>query len=268
MSIVLITGDHPRHIYFGNKLVSESDVSHWIIESRESFIEPYSNVSSNELMELEALHFKKRLDTETMFFGDPDNIKFKHITRVKQKELNGNKVLDILLKTNPKLVISYGCHKLGRKVRKITNSSFWNVHGGISPEYRGVITHFWPSYNLEPQMTGMTLHETTDFLDAGNIIFQTAAPMVRGDSLHMLAARNVDVFVNELSQNMKNIDIQSLPVGTQQKSYGRVYLAKDWRAEHLKMIYQVYNDKIVDYVLDGQITGRVPTLVNNFQKAD
>ena len=44
-------------------------------------------------------------------------------------------------------------------------------------------------------MTGMTLHETTDFLDGGEIIFQTASSMVRVDTLHRLAARNVDLVI-------------------------------------------------------------------------
>jgi hypothetical protein len=37
-----------------------------------------------------------------------------------------------------------------------TNLARWNIHGGLSPWYRGAITHFWPSYMLEPQLTGMS----------------------------------------------------------------------------------------------------------------
>ena len=35
-----------------------------------------------------------------------------------------------------------------------------------------------PSYMLEPQMTGMTLHETTEHLDAGGIVHQTGVELV------------------------------------------------------------------------------------------
>ena len=108
--------------------------------------------------------------------------------------LNSEDTIRFVNNYNPNLVISYGCHKLHQKFINNVTARFWNTHGGLSPEYRGVITHFWPSYFLEPQMTGMTLHETTDFLDGGELIFQTAAPMVQGDTLHRLAARNVEIF--------------------------------------------------------------------------
>ena len=141
-------------------------------------------------------------------------------------------------------------------------SRFWNTHGGLSPEYRGVITHFWPSYFLEPQMTGITLHETTNFLDAGEIIFQTAAPMVRGDTLHRLAARNVEVFSKSLKDKLSTMELTDIPKGVKQSGYGKVFLAKDWRAEHLRLIYEVFEDRVVDAAIDGHISGRQPDLVS------
>ena len=111
-------------------------------------------------------------------------------------------------------------------------------------------------------MTGMTLHETTDFLDGGELIFQTAAPMVQGDTLHRLAARNVEIFADQLKSKVQNLDFAKLPSGIKQKSYGRVFLFKYWRPEHLKLIYEVYEDRIVDAVIEKKIVGREPNLIS------
>lgn len=113
-------------------------------------------------------------------------------------------------------------------------------------------------------MTGMTLHETTNFLDAVSLLFQSASAMTRGDSLHMRAARNVSDYAEALSSKLKSLDFNSLPQGLSQKAYGKVFMASDWRPEHLSLIYNTYEDKIVDAVLDGTIIGRQPKLVDVF----
>ena len=111
-------------------------------------------------------------------------------------------------------------------------------------------------------MTGMTLHETTNFLDAGEIIFQTAAPMVRGDTLHRLAARNVEVFAKMLAEKIELLNFLNLPKGITQAGYGKVFMGKDWRPEHLRFIYETHADAIVDKVINGVIEGREPKLLS------
>jgi methionyl-tRNA formyltransferase len=144
------------------------------------------------------------------------------------------------------------------------NGEKWNIHGGLSPWYRGGATHFWPSYMLEPQMTGMTVHELTQQLDAGDIVHQCTSDLVRGDGLHQLAARSVIKIAQELPELIELIakgkNIEKVP----HKTAGKLWLGHDWRPEHLKLIYQVYDDKIVDLYLDGEFSQSEPDLVRQF----
>ena len=39
---------------------------------------------------------------------------------------------------------------------------------------------------------------------------------------------------------------------------------KDWRPEHLRMIYEYNNDNIVDLVFKGKITGKTPKIIRQF----
>ena len=260
--ICLITGDHPRHKFLANRIIASNQVSCWVMEKREKIV-PTPPVGINDsLKKLFIHHFRERERIENSVFGEFQNHESVPALEVDVDSLNSEDTIRFVNNYNPNLVISYGCHKLHQKFINNVTARFWNTHGGLSPEYRGVITHFWPSYFLEPQMTGMTLHETTDFLDGGELIFQTAAPMVQGDTLHRLAARNVEIFADQLKSKVQNLDFAKLPSGIKQKSYGRVFLFKYWRPEHLKLIYEVYEDRIVDAVIEKKIVGREPNLIS------
>ena len=86
--------------------------------------------------------------------------------------------------------------------------------------------------------------------------------MVRGDTLHRLAARNVEVFARELTEKIKLLDVTKLPQGITQVGYGKMFMGKDWRPEHLRIIYETHSDAIVDKVIDGVIDGREPKLIS------
>jgi len=261
-NVCLITGDHPRHKFFAEKLIATGQICSWVVESREAFVPvPPGNLDFG-LKNLFIHHFSERDRIENMIFHSGREAISVPTHKVDSVTLNDDATIKFVNQFKPKLVISYGCHKLKAKFMDNISARFWNTHGGLSPEYRGVITHFWPSYFLEPQMTGMTLHETTDFLDGGEIIFQTAAPMVSGDSLHRLAARNVELYSDALASKLMGIDFLNLKRGLKQSGYGKVFMAKDWRPEHLQLIYNLYEDRIVDAVISGQLTGREPNLVD------
>ncbi len=264
MSIVLITGDHPRHTYLVERLAATCLVIGWVREVREAFVpEPPAGLGPS-LRQLFVKHFDLRDATENDVFGGakhPD-VETLEVTR---ETLNGAETVAFLKRLRPRLVISYGCHILTNDLMSAADTRFWNSHGGLSPDYRGVITHFWPSYFLEPQMTGMTLHETTPKVDAGGVVHQTGAPMVAGDSLHRLAARAVADYAESLATRLPGLDFDALPAGVPQKHGGKQFFSRDWRPEHLRLIYDVYGDKVVDAVLAGEIVGREPKLISVLQ---
>ena len=226
MSVVAVTGDHPRHVYLVQQLARAGLLSGWIVERREAHVPTPGDDVPAALRDLFHQHFRRREAAEHRAFGGPsaDDVAADRLT-VDLPELNGEQVRAFLAERAPSHVLSYGCHRLDESVLRSVPARLWNTHGGLSPWYRGVHTHFWPSYMLEPQMTSMTLHETTAAIDGGAIIHQ-------GDV-----------------------------TGVTQKTTGRIWTAAMWRAEHLVPVYQHYGDRIVDLCLDGEIAGRVPTLI-------
>ena len=261
MSVLLITGNHPRHSYLAHGLNKTGMLVGWVREVREAFVPSAPAELPTKTAELFDLHFARREEAEAAIFGAPALPEIP-IHETSHEDLNSSATIEFAKKHNPRLVLSYGCHKLSAGFRNEVDAVFWNTHGGLSPEYRGVITHFWPSFMLEPQMTGVTLHETTDHLDGGAVIHQSGAVMHRGDGVHMLAGRTVKNYVDELSELLPGVLNRAvLPEGETQKSTGKLWTSSDWRPEHLHSVYDHYEDRIVDMALDGKIEGRMPNLI-------
>ena len=49
-----------------------------------------------------------------------------------------------------------------------------------------------------------------------------------------------------------------------QKSSGKNWLIKDFEPHHLNLIYKLYDDKIVDEYLNGNLGNRKPKLIKAF----
>ena len=117
---------------------------------------------------------------------------------------------------------------------------------------------------LQPQMTGMTIHELTNKLDAGDVVHQCKADLVRGDGIHDLSCRAVEKIGTELVELIKMFVDGETITKKSHKTSGKLWIGKDWRPEHLRLIYELYDDQIVDYYLDGKFLEEEPVLHRQF----
>ncbi len=69
----------------------------------------------------------------------------------------------------------------------------------------------------------------------------------------MHSARAVDKGLSEFVEILGTINRFGVPAGIKQRSAGKLFLSRDWRPEHLRLIYEVYGDKVVDAALQGEI---------------
>ena len=208
MKIILITGNHPRHFYLADQLSKTNFEFLWIIEMRENHVPEPSKDLKIELQNLYKLHFNKRNKAEYKFFthksGELANKKFNQIIKINQDDISNGKLEVIIILSKADVLITYGCHMIPNNILNLIKLYKWNIHGGLSPWYRGNTTHFWPTYLLEPEYTGMTLHELTDKIDGGNIIHQTSVTINKDDGIHENASRTVKEFSDSLPKLLKN----------------------------------------------------------------
>jgi len=264
MKLVFISGNHSRHASIVSKLLeSEIEVS-WVVEQRENPIPDPPNDLDSDLKRLFKMHFIGRHEAELEFFGDVATSDLKrdvNTYEVFADSLNSNGTREFILNQSPDLILSYGCQKLEREILEIPGAKKWNIHGGLSPWYRGTATHFWPSYLLEPQYTGMTVHETTPEIDGGNVIFQTASQLVAADGIHENACRAVSDFSNLFVSRIKNIDIEKV-TAVRPSTTGRIWISRMWTPHHLRIVYEEFENKINDYVLKNKLNHVKPKLID------
>lgn len=263
MRVLLICGNHPRHKFLANILTKNNLLSSLIVEKREKFIPDLDSNYSEKISKLFSLHFRKRTEAELEIFGD-EEIKHDNILEIKANQINSSIAQDFVIRENPDVVITCGCGILSEDTLKKFPTQTWNIHGGLSPWFKGAITHFWPSYLLKPQYTGVTIHYISSKIDAGNIIHQTPAVLVKDDGLHQLSARSLKIGFLSVIDLLKKYKTSGKINSVAQKTTGKLWLKKDWKPEHLLLIYDKFDDKIVNMYLSNDLSQDRPKLYNNF----
>lgn len=264
MKVVFLTGSHPRHAHVARAIANAGVLAGLVIEQREAFIPAPPEDIPASTRQLFIEHFEGRDAAEAKFFGDA-TVPDVPTRPVKMQELNTQATVDFINALAPDLVLSYGVHKLTPETLDAIRAPLkWNIHGGLSPWYRGVITHFWPSFLLEPQMTGMTVHELTKDIDGGDVIHQSLAEMVRGDGVHDTACRAVTSLCNDMEQLMAIVAADNIKGPFKQTTTGRIWRSVDWRPAHLHTVYELYGNRVVDRYLDGELQQSQPKISRQF----
>lgn len=264
MKVVFVTGNHLRHFFLADRLARAGVLAGLVIEEREPSTPLPPDGLGVRTARLFIRHFADRQVAEQRLLGAhaaPTEARASTL-RVSPKDLNGPAVHALIDKVCPDVLLSFGCHKLSPATLARVPGRCWNIHGGLTPWYRGAITHFWPSYMLEPQMTGMTVHVTTDAIDGGDVIHQVAAPLVRGDGIHDLSCRAVAALADQLPELLA---VAETVVAREHRTTGRIWRSVDWRPAHLHMIYDLYENRVVDQFLDGNLGGRPPVIFDGLE---
>jgi hypothetical protein len=257
-----MTGTHPRHRYLTQRLSEHGFLCGLVVQERGARIPSMNPHSDESLRALVQLHFEGRQAAEDRFFGQGQSFEvsfpdYRFVTT--DSELNSAETLAYILESEPDILLTYNVGIVSTELIANARRYAWNIHPGMVPWYRGAATHFWANYMLEPQMTGVTLHELTAEVDAGAIVHQSVAPMVSGDGLHDVANRAVFNFIDELLLLLERISVRSGVVRKMPQSPGgKLWRRADWRPEHLCHIYHTWRNRIVDAYIDGRIGGRTP----------
>lgn len=254
MKIVIIGGTHPRHLHYHNAIADNYNVVGALLEKREHMIpQPPEGISDRDA-KLFIRHFVSRDVKEGDYFGEqslPDtDIRF---TTQDDLLMTDNAIwIEIL---EPDIVLVFGCHMLYGRFQEIAPTI--NLHLGLSPRYRGSATLFWPFYFLEPNYSGCTFHQIVDEPDAGDILHQCRPELKRGDTIHDVQCRTV---VKATADMVELLDKWPEWKMKKQRNTGKCFLTTDFIPQHLRMIYEAFDDNLVDAYLDGELSGREPYL--------
>lgn len=267
MKVIMIAGSHPRHMHIANILAAQSMLSGIVMEKREKMIRDIPDYLNQNERALYEKHFDLRMEAEEKYFDTkitPESLEVPFL-EVERKELNSEAIYKFIKSRNAEVLISYGPGLLDQKIIGLFKEKAFNIHGGLSPWYKGSATMFWPFYFLEPNYVGMTIHHLSNHIDGGNIVHHSVPKLEYGDRMHEVACKTVIQTGEDLKVILGMMQQQKIFPGVEQRKNGKLFLIKDWRPEHLKLVYETYEDKIVDLFLNGEINrGNAPQLIKAF----
>ena len=264
MKAIFITGNQPRHAFFVSKIHKYFSESVWFVDERNNNLKSSKGVKkkslNNHLIDL------KKSKNKIFFCKIKFTKKLIKKNIIQRSEFFDNSLFNKLKFMSSDYLFTYGCGKLSNKILKIkTIKNYFNLHGGLSPYYKGSITNFWPSYFLSPQFSGMTLHQISENLDGGDIFFQTSSRIRKKDNINDLSMQNSKDFTLLFEKKFKSRKFFKVKKGIkQEKKYGiwkKSHLTKD----HISLVYSLCSGKINNFVLKNKILISKPNLIDVYQ---
>jgi phosphoribosylglycinamide formyltransferase-1 len=181
--ILLVRANELRHKALSVVL---NNGGHDVYEIIETKIQ-HDKVAVNSVVEA---HFQSRKQVEMDFFSDlVHQSNLNKTKQIKCLDINTNDIIQYAKSLEVDLVITFGCSILKDPWFEFFQNSILGIHLGISPYYRGSGTNFFPFVNNELGAVGYTLMNLNEGVDTGNIIHQSYANMIHGDSIHTIGTR-------------------------------------------------------------------------------
>ena len=105
--------------------------------------------------------------------------------------INHPDVVRLAKELQPDLICVFGTSLIRGELLQQGRLGIINLHGGLSPEYRGADCTFWALYNGEPEKIGCTLHYIDAGIDTGRLIAHVSPAVKPGDTELVLFWRAV-----------------------------------------------------------------------------
>lgn len=265
--ILIFSGDHPRHLYVNSLIMKKNFKCAAVIMKREKFV-PNNPKFLNSLDEKNyKKHFEARKNEELKAFGNLKvDIVFKNTPKIQcvADKLNSDKVIKFVKKFSPDLGFIFGAGLIKKRLMNVLPKNTINLHLGLSPYYRGSATLFWPFYFLLPQYAGITFHKISKHIDEGPILHQSVPKLEFGDKIHKVAVKAVIKSKKDLNKILNGFEKRKKFKYYKPKHTGKIFFSKSFKPFHLRVIYNLSEDNIVDQYLKGDLSKTKPKLVKAF----
>ncbi len=239
-SVLILCGRSPRHLYVANKLcevarpvaILQETGSDFSADRIFQFIKR-PNVLANKVWRW--LRDRRRYvgnGEARYFFGDAVPCLTRPELVAEVPHINHPNVVALVDKHQPDMIAVFGTSLIKGKLLERKRLGIINLHGGLSPHYRGADCTFWALYNREPDKVGCTLHFIDAGIDTGGLIAHVCPEVRESDdelTLFWRAVRDSAGVYAELLARLKAGE----RFGQSQHVKGKLYQVKHrlWRHE-------------------------------------
>jgi folate-dependent phosphoribosylglycinamide formyltransferase PurN len=160
--------------------------------------------------------------------------------------INHSEVVRWAKELQPDLICVFGTSLIRGELLQQGRLGIVNLHGGLSPEYRGADCTFWALYNGEPDKVGCTLHYIDAGIDTGRLIAHVCPQVRAGDGELELFWRAVKDSAEVYAEAVVRL-ARGEALGEAQPGRGRLYQVKDRGLRHERALAA----RLASGMLDG-----------------
>jgi methionyl-tRNA formyltransferase len=255
--ILLITGPDQRHQYYINHLSNNFKISGIIIEKSN-----YPDESTNNPEEQLAWNwfFTRREEYETKAFKDSEKLSRQNIPLIKtipHSSLNTKETIKLINSISPDLIAIFGSSIIGNELIEWFPESIFNLHIGLSNEYRGSSCNFWPIYDRRIDLLGPTIIRINSGIDSGEILAQDTIDLDVNDNEQTLAGKTVKLGVELMIETIRKWETNSISP-LQSSGKGKLFLQKHFDKKAVLEVKQM--------VESGELANLIEIKLKNNEK--
>jgi methionyl-tRNA formyltransferase len=238
LRLMILCGRSPRHLYVANTLCGAGEVVAVVQETGTEWNR------KKILKKLRPGHLARKAwrwlrdrprysgNPEAKFFFPDGTPRLEHPELVREvPHINHPTLVRLARELQPDLICVFGTSLIRGELLTEGRLGIINLHGGLSPEYRGADCTFWALYNGEPDKVGCTLHYIDKGIDTGRLIAHISPKVHEEDNELVLFWRAVkdsaQVYAEAIDRLARGEDL-----GVNQPGKGRLYQVKDRGLRH------------------------------------
>jgi len=239
LSVMILCGRSPRHLYVANRLcesarpvaiVQETGMQ-WSAKKIVRTLRRGGLWRKASRLLRDRRRFRRGAEARFFFGTQPAELVRRELL-LEVSNINHPDVVALEGRLQPDVVAVFGTSLIHGPLLSSGRLGIFNLHGGLSPKYRGADCTFWALFNGEPDQVGCTLHRIDNGIDTGTLIAHICPEVGEGDGELTLFWRGVRDSAEVYAEMLERL-ARGERVGEPQREWGRLYQVKDrtWRAE-------------------------------------
>jgi hypothetical protein len=239
LSVLILCGRSPRHVYVANRLcesarpvaIVHETGGEWSGRKLLRQLRP-DNLSRRVWRWLrERRRYAKGAEAR-FFFGAAAPRLVRSDLLVEVPHVNHPDLIGLADRLQPDVIAVFGTSLIRGPLLNRGRLGIFNLHGGLSPRYRGADCTFWALYNGEPDQVGCTLHRIDSGIDTGKLVAHIRPEVREGDDELTLFWRAVRDSAEVYVQMLERLE-RGEALGQPQAEKGKLYQVKQrgWREE-------------------------------------
>lgn len=242
LRVMVLCGRSPRHVHVANSLCAAADVVAIVNETGSAFSwkKLFKTLRPDNLWRKvwRWLRDRRRYtgNPERRFFFGEAPARLTQPERVREfPHINHPGVVALARELRPDLICVFGTSLIRGELLKEGRLGIANLHGGLSPEYRGADCTFWALYNGEPEKIGCTLHWIDAGIDTGGLIAHICPEIHPDDDELKLFWRAVQASADVYAEFVRRLG-EGESFGQRQPHKGRLYQVKQRGLRHERVV--------------------------------